>query len=136
MILSDHGINQALDRGDLEIDPRPKDEQYTTSAVDLFIGSNFFCWDHQKLKVKGLTSTLNLSEQDFLATANAYLIPMNLESDGSFVFPPFENSKMHVLAITRERVHLKSNSLLAGRVEGRSSLARIGLTVHLTAPTI
>lgn len=37
---------------------------------------------------------------------------------------------------SRERVHLKHESKLAARVEGRSSLARLGLMVHLTAPTI
>jgi dCTP deaminase len=41
-----------------------------------------------------------------------------------------------VLAMTREKVHLKPGSKLAARVEGRSSLARIGLVVHLTAPII
>ena len=38
--------------------------------------------------------------------------------------------------MTRESVHLKPGSKLAARVEGRSSLARLGLVVHLTAPTI
>jgi len=136
MILSDHGINEALDRGELEIDPRPTDEQYQTSAVDLFIGDSFRCWDHEKLRLKGLTPILNLSEHNFLVTAHAYLIPMKLESDGSFLFPPYEDTRMHVLGITRERIHLKKDSRLAARVEGKSGLARIGLTVHLTAPTI
>jgi deoxycytidine triphosphate deaminase len=89
-----------------------------------------------KVKVPGLVPTLNLSEQKFLVTANAFLVPMRLESDGSFIFPPFEKERMHVLGITRERIHLKPGSKIAGRVEGKSSLARIGLVVHLTAPTI
>jgi dCTP deaminase len=41
-----------------------------------------------------------------------------------------------LLCLTRERIHLKKESALCARVEGRSSLARIGLVVHLTAPTI
>jgi deoxycytidine triphosphate deaminase len=41
-----------------------------------------------------------------------------------------------VLATTRERVHLRHEARIAARVEGRSSLARVGLIVHLTAPTI
>jgi dCTP deaminase len=61
---------------------------------------------------------------------------MPLEPDGSFNFPPFEDKRRHILAITRERVHLKIGARLAARIEGRSSLARIGLSVHLTAPTI
>jgi dCTP deaminase len=136
MILSDQGIIRALDKGELEIDPKPTAEQYTTSAVDLFIGSTFKCWDHQKMKTQGVTVTLNLAEQTFLTTAAAFMIPMPLEKDGSFLFPPFEEKPIHVLGITRERINLKLGSRLAARVEGRSSLARIGLVVHLTAPTI
>ncbi|HEY0439702.1 MAG TPA: dCTP deaminase, partial [Xanthobacteraceae bacterium] len=41
-----------------------------------------------------------------------------------------------VLAWTRERVELPVHSRLAARVEGKSSLARVGLGVHITAPTI
>lgn len=36
----------------------------------------------------------------------------------------------------RERVYLPKSSGIAARVEGRSTLARLGVTVHLTAPTI
>lgn len=136
MILSDRGIAQALTQGALEIDPTPGSEQYTTSAVDLAVGNNFKCWDYDKLRLTGLTPTLNLAEQKFLSTANAFLIPMPLQPDGTFDFPPYEDKPRHVLAMTRERVHLKLGSKLAARVEGRSSLARIGLVVHLTAPTI
>ena len=41
-----------------------------------------------------------------------------------------------VLGITREYVELPRRSKIAARVEGRSTLARLGLVVHLTAPTI
>src|SRR4051812_23492001 len=110
MILSDNGINLAIDSGELEIDPRPTDEQFTTSAVDLSIGSSFRCWDHSKLKIQGMTHTLDLSEQKFALTANALLIPMPLQQDGTFLFPPFADKQMHILGITRERVHLKDGS--------------------------
>ena len=41
-----------------------------------------------------------------------------------------------VLARTRESVNIPVRSRLAARVEGKSSLARPGISVHLTAPTI
>lgn len=41
-----------------------------------------------------------------------------------------------VLAWTREYVELKYQSRIAARVEGKSSLARLGIGIHLTAPTI
>ncbi len=44
--------------------------------------------------------------------------------------------KSLILAWTRERVQLHEHGRVAGRVEGKSSLARLGLAVHVTAPTI
>lgn len=45
MILSDIEIQAALDAGDLEIDPRPWEDQYTPSSVDLYLGGGFKVWD-------------------------------------------------------------------------------------------
>jgi dCTP deaminase len=136
MILSNQSIKRALQEGEIQIDPSPSEDQYTTSALDLFIGSDFLGWDETRLKVKGLQQILNLAEQSFQLTAAAYLKPRHLEHDGTFIFPPYTQESNHVLGITRERVHLKLGSKIAARVEGRSSLARLGLLVHLTAPTI
>src|SRR5262249_19027563 len=41
-----------------------------------------------------------------------------------------------VLGWTEEQIRLPHTSRLAGRVEGRSSLARLGVGVHVTAPTL
>ena len=41
-----------------------------------------------------------------------------------------------LLGITLEHVHLPADAAIAARVEGRSTLARMGRAVHLTAPTI
>jgi dCTP deaminase len=79
---------------------------------------------------------LNLAEQSFQDTANAFAIPAPREKDNSVVLPPFSVEPTVLLCLTRERIHLKKESALCARVEGRSSLARIGLVVHLTAPTI
>lgn len=136
MILSNDGIRRALEQGALEISPAPSDTQYTTSAVDLFLGDEFHVWDVEKLKFEGFKPQLDLSQQEFAKTARAFLIPLRKESDGSVIFPPFREHPWHILAITRERIHLNRNFKLAARVEGRSSLARIGIIVHLTAPTI
>jgi dCTP deaminase len=136
MILSDEGIKRALGSGALEIDPIPQEDQYQTSSVDIFLGDSFRVWDKEKLAVTGLAPVLNLAEQTFQDTANAFTIPASREADGSVVLPPFSQSPCVLLALTRERIHLKKNAALAARVEGRSSLARIGISVHLTAPII
>ncbi|HYW43863.1 MAG TPA: dCTP deaminase [Bryobacteraceae bacterium] len=136
MILSNDGIKRALEKGALEISPAPSETQYTTSAVDLFLGEEFHVWDADKLKFAGFKPELDLSQQQFAKTARAFLIPLKRQDDGSVIFPPFREHPWHMLAITRERVYLNRNFKLAARVEGRSSLARLGLIVHLTAPTI
>jgi len=48
---------------------------------------------------------------------------------------PIEPGKFY-LGWTLERIQLPHRSRLAARVEGKSSLARLGLGVHVTAPTI
>jgi dCTP deaminase len=136
MILSNTGIQQCLAAGEIEIDPRPGADQYTTSAVDLFLGGEFQIWNPDVFQVPGASVVLDLAQQSFLLTAKAYLKSLSPSQDGSVIFPPFREVPAHMLAITRERVDLKKTSRLAARVEGRSSLARLGLLVHLTAPII
>jgi dCTP deaminase len=41
-----------------------------------------------------------------------------------------------ILGWTKERVELNLKAKLAARVDGKSSLARLGLGIHITAPTI
>lgn len=136
MVLSDESIKKALKSGQLEIVPAPQEDQYQTSSVDVFLGDSFRIWDRARLAVPGLAPVLNLAEQTFQDTANALTIDAPRENDGSVVLPPYSESPCVLLALTRERIHLKKGAALAARVEGRSSLARIGITVHLTAPII
>jgi len=136
MILSDAGIRRALADGDISIEPPPEAGQFQTSAVDIFLGDSFRVWDLPRLATPGLTPVLDLAEQRFAATANSFSINADLERDGSYILKPYREVPQVLLCQTRERIHLKLESKLAARVEGRSSLARLGLMVHLTAPTI
>jgi len=136
MVLCDESIKKALASGDIEIDPTPIDDQYQTSSVDIFLGDSFRIWDPAKFRVKGVRVELNLADQMFQDTANAFAIPAPREADNSVVLPPFSANPQVLLCLTRERIHLKKHAALSARVEGRSSLARIGLVVHLTAPII
>lgn len=131
MILSDVGIRAAIEAGELEVDPAPTADQYTPSSLDLHLGGSFKVWD-SRLGTPGFIPTLDLAEQTFTQTARGFLMDAPVEGDGAFVLQPGG----FVLAMTRERINLKRSSRLAGRIEGRSSMARLGLVVHLTAPTI
>jgi len=136
VVLSDKSIQKAIEAGEIEIIPVPSETRYTSSAVDLTLGSQFQTWNAEILNVQGTKVELDLAKQAYQKTAKAYLQQLPTESDGSFIFPPYSQKPMVLLAQTQERVHLKRASGLAARIEGRSSLARIGLTVHLSAPTI
>src|SRR5687767_2270941 len=122
MILSNEEIRRSLGAGEISIEPVPADDQYTTSAVDLYLGGEFRCWPEKLFGAPGAHIELNLAEQKFSQTAAAYLEAAHLESDGTLILKP----RSFVLAITREKVHLKHDSRIAARVEGRSSLARVG----------
>lgn len=139
MILSDVEIKAALKGRKIIIDPPPTEEQYTTSALDLVLGSEIFELktpeELAKEEPAGVERPLivNLAEvRDIRNLLRKHAKPIISEVDGSFILP----SQRFALGITRERVELPKESKIAARVEGRSTLARLGLAVHLTAPTI
>ena len=81
----------------------------------------------------GLSNVLDPSKiTQFHALSSQYLVEAPTDSEGCFLLNPWE----FVLGITREMVELPRESRIAARVEGRSTLARVGLMIHLTAPTI
>ena len=138
MILSDGEIEEAIRKKQIIIDPAPVDTQYTTSALDLMLGQEIFELKstaelaaeeppgvHREIEV-------NPSEVDIREMLRKYAKPLPKRPDGSFLLL----SARFVLGITRERLDLPRESKIAARVEGRSTLARLGLVVHLTAPTI
>jgi dCTP deaminase len=72
-------------------------------------------------------STLKIKE--FI---DKYAIPIKHNNGGFWVL----DRQQFALGITHERIELPRKSKIAARVEGRSTLARLGLVVHMTAPTI
>lgn len=135
MILSDVEIEEALKAGEVIIEPAPLDEQYAPSALDLTLGdeTEIWEWDAQKLlKIPGFQAGIDLSKWDYSILSQEYLKRMPKEEDGTIKIP---RNKL-ILAVTKERLKLRKASKIAVRVEGRSSLARLGLMVHFTAPTV
>jgi dCTP deaminase len=63
--------------------------------------------------------------------ANAYSDLQDIGAGGYILEPG-----SFVLGATAEYVELPNHSRLAARVEGKSSLARLGVGIHITAPTI
>ncbi len=132
MILSNVDIKKALLEKKVIIDPPPEDNQFCSSALDLRLGSEFKEYNPKLIKQKGIKIEVVYSDYDFKEFARAYLIDFPKEHDGSVIIKP----KDFILATTYERITLDIKSQIAARVEGRSSAARLGLVMHLSAPTI
>lgn len=129
MILTDREIKLALEQKTLVIDPRPLDVAYASTSVDLTLDpiiSEFIARSTDQYFDPGRpgyplrkvleeqTRQLDVSKLD-----RYELTPQKL-----------------ILAWTTEYVDLRRSPRLAARVEGKSSLGRLGLGVHVTAPTI
>jgi dCTP deaminase len=138
VILSDGEIQEAIARKFIIIEPIPTEEQYTTSALDLSLGQELFELktpeEMAKEEPRGVERSfvINLAEIDIKSFQAKYTRPLAPEPDGSFIWHP----RKFILTMTKEYVELPRQSRIAARVEGRSTLARLGLIVHLTAPTI
>ena len=129
MILCDSEIVAALNSKQVIITPRPPAEHITTTAVDLTLGREFKCW---RPPGRGVRAMIDPSEPGFYQDCRSFLGDSKPDDEGAVAINPGD----FLLAITEERVHLPITSRLAARVEGRSSLARLGLGVHVTAPTV
>jgi dCTP deaminase len=130
MILCDSEIQAALGAGQLIIEPRPAQERYTTTAVDLLLGGDEF--KRWKTPGAGVGIAIDPSAgSGWFGNVSEFLEDVPLH-DGAINIKPGE----FILAKTKERVELPESSRIAARVEGKSSLGRIGLAVHVTAPTI
>lgn len=129
MVLSDEDIREALDDGTLTIEPEPGEEQYDPTSVDLTLHDEFLEWSLDEAEAAFGQAKIDISEFEYTTLSKSYLEPRPTNRDGSVELEPRE----FLLAQTRERVGFSDQ--LAGRVEGKSSLARLGLSVHF-APTL
>ena len=127
MIYSDKDIIAALEAGTLDIQPRPARSAFATSSVDLLLGTAFTVFDPP---ISGVEITVMIAQADPEETARRYGRVVNVQANSYIELKP----NAFALAYTVERITLPLN--LAARVEGKSSVARWGLSIHQTAPTI
>lgn len=115
MILSDQDIRAEIDAGHIEIDPFDP-EMIQPSSIDVRIDSQFRVFQNHRYQV------IDVKQQmDDLTDL------IQVHGDEPFVLHPGE----FVLGSTLEWVKLPLD--LAGRLEGKSSLGRLGLVTHSTA---
>ncbi|CAN5874293.1 dCTP deaminase [soil metagenome] len=130
MILSDREIVAALDRGAIRITPRPGLDRFSSTAIDLTLDDKLQVW--QAIVGTADPTVIHPEEDNFNVTELAQRFAHQESCLEGFDLRP----RMFVLGWTVERLQLPHTSKIAARVEGKSSLARLGIGVHVTAPTI
>ena len=120
MILSDKDIKKAIEEGRVHIESN-QPELFThihASSMDLRLGNTFKLYEHSKFAV------LDPKQPETFA---GNMRTINVPDDEPFIVQPGE----FVLGVTQEKISVPDD--LVVRVEGRSSLGRLGIIVHSTA---
>lgn len=127
MRLCDKDIYKYLQQGKIKISPEPDYSQISGVTVDIRLGNKFRVFeDHQAPYID-----LSGPKEDMQKALNSVMSDeIVLEEDKSFFLHPGELA----LAVTHESITLPGN--IVGWLDGRSSLARLGLMVHVTAHRI
>jgi len=115
MILSDRDIRAEIEAGRIVIDPFVPDA-VQPSSVDLHLGNRFRVFRNNR------TAVIDPREEQPELTELVEIV-----GDEPFILHPGE----FVLGATLERVALPDD--LVARLEGKSSLGRLGLLIHSTA---
>lgn len=118
MVLSDVDIRRYMELGKIRVAPALPPDQYGSCSVDFRLGSEFSVFEHSRFAYIDLRDKGAI--QDIMRT-------VIVKPGEAFIMQPRE----FALAITEESLELDDDVL--GRLEGRSSLGRIGIIVHGTA---
>lgn len=127
MRLSDKDIEKSLRKGQIGISPSPDSSMISGVSVDIRLGNEFRVFqDHTAPYI------------DLSGPKEAMQKAMNSVMSDEIYIPDGEAFFLHpgelALAVTLESVTLPDN--IVGWLDGRSSLARLGLMVHVTAHRI
>ncbi|QYJ80240.1 dCTP deaminase [Shewanella acanthi] len=127
MRLTDFEIEQALDEGTIVMEPRPSNEAISGVSIDVRLGGQFRVFKDHTAPYIDLSGP-SVEVQAALDRVMSEII--EIPEGEAFFLHPGELA----LAVTFESVTLPAD--IVGWLDGRSSLARLGLMVHVTAHRI
>jgi dCTP deaminase len=119
MLLSDRDIRKALAEGRIRVKPEPDlATQLGACSIDFRLGRTFRVFEHSRHAYLDPRAGLD---------SGSFMREVSVPDGEPFIMQPGE----FVLAVTME--WLETADDLAARMEGRSSLGRLGIIVHGTA---
>ena len=132
MVLSQPDLRAGVERGDIVFDPPLEADQWGEASIDLRLGFRFTKFVRKGLDGVSFSIARGLGALGGLNIWNMKDLKPEDELGKKEVFK-LEPGEF-VLALTYETVRVPRN--LIGVVEGRSTYARAGLSMHQTAPWI
>ena len=127
MRLSDVDIEQKIASGDIIIDPPPGHDAIAGISVDLRLDHRFRVFNNNSVTHLDLSGDRDQLNRDINRIMSKEI---EIPKDEALYIHPGEL----ILGATMESVSIPDN--LVGWLDGRSSLARLGLMVHVTAGRI
>jgi dCTP deaminase len=127
MRLTDYEIEACLDDGSIGIEPRPAQDAISGVSVDVRLGNQFRVFNGHTAAYIDLSGP-KVEVQAALDKVMSEQI--DIPEGEAFFLHPGELA----LAVTHESLTLPAD--IVGWLDGRSSLARLGLMVHVTAHRI
>ncbi len=122
MVLSDKDLKIALKKGLIKIKPAPNlKTQLGSCSIDLRLGNTFRVFEHSR---HAYIDPFKKSISDEVTRE------IKIKNKEPFIIQPGD----FVLATTVENVEISDE--LLGRLEGRSSIGRLGIVIHSTAAAI
>ncbi len=119
-----------VESGQLAFDPPLESSQYGEASVDLRLGFDFTKLNPADGAVFSVAGGLGLLGQSNLYSRRKLTLKDGMGDPEKFELRPGE----FILALTHEKITIPNH--LIGIVEGRSTYARVGLSMHQTAPWI
>lgn len=127
MRLCDRDIYQHIQQGKIVINPCPDYAQISGVTVDMRLGNKFRVFEDHAAPYIDLSGPKAQVQEALNSVMSEEIV---LPEDKAFFLHPGELA----LAITYESITLPDD--IVGWLDGRSSLARLGLMVHVTAHRI
>jgi dCTP deaminase len=131
VILSDREARALIQRKIIWVTPCPPpgEKRWSATSLDLTLDAEIRPWEARAdADVIIAPSSPDFNSNELIRQLTQ---PQTCAGEGYLMQP-----RTFVLGWTAEKIKLPNASRIAARVEGKSSLARIGLGIHVTAPTI
>jgi dCTP deaminase len=130
MILSCQEIREAVESGEIRFDPPLEKRQWGEASIDLRLGFKFTKFHAATNVIFSMTKGITAVSDTALWVEDIFEKEDKFGKRRTYVLDPGE----FILAQTYEHIYMPRN--LIAMVEGRSTYARVGLSMHQTAPWI